>query len=123
MLKSTLAQNMLMGSNQYPRSFEEDLNTLNIDSQTTSYQKKGKPAKREDGQGGVAFAQADKSTVDRKDFKDVIYYDCREKWHYTRTCEKNKEQIHTTMADSSDYESKGVQHIFNQNIMGILSNI
>ena len=51
--KSTLAQNMLMGSNQYPRSMEGALNILNTYSQTTRYQKKGKPTKREDGQAGL----------------------------------------------------------------------
>ena len=35
---------------------------------------------------------------------------------------KNKEQIHMTIANSSDDESKGVEHIFHQNITGILSN-
>ena len=54
-LKSTLAHNMSMGSNQYPGSMEEALNILNTYSQITRYQKKGKPTKREDGQAGVVF--------------------------------------------------------------------
>ena len=87
-LKRNLAQNMSMGSNQYPRSMEEALNILNTYSKTTRHQKKGKPTKREDRQAGVAFAQTEKSTGDKKDIKDVACYHCKEKGHYARNFEK-----------------------------------
>ena len=80
-LKSTLAQNMLMCSNQYPWSTEEALNILNIYNQTTRYQKKGKQTKRNDRQAVVAFAQAEKAIGERKDIEDVVCY-------HARNCEK-----------------------------------
>ena len=46
-----------------------------------------------------------------------------EKGHYARDCEKKeKEHLHVNIGDSSDEESNGVEHIFHQNINGVLSN-
>ena len=70
-----------------------------------------------------AYAQAEKSSGDRRYIKDVICYHCGEKGHYVRNCEKkNNEQFHMTVAYSSNDESEEVEHIFHQNITGILSN-
>ena len=41
--KSTLAQNISMGMNQYPWTTEETLNILNTYSQTMRFKKKDKP--------------------------------------------------------------------------------
>ena len=47
----------------------------------------------------------------------------QKKGHYARNCgRKNNEQLHTTFAYSSNDDSEGVEHIFHQSIMGILSN-
>ena len=61
-LKSTLAQNMSMGTNQYPWTMEETLNSLNIPntlnscSQTMRYKKKCKPQGKDNAQNEVAIA-------------------------------------------------------------------
>ena len=54
-LTRTLAQNMSMGINQYPRSTKDALNILNTYSQITKYEYKGKIYKPEQGRAEIAF--------------------------------------------------------------------
>ena len=68
-LKSTLAQNMSMGSNQYPRTTEEALNILNTYSQTTKHQHKKKIYKSDERWTKVAFMQITKELFPAKWFR------------------------------------------------------
>ena len=53
----------------------------------------------------------------------MICNHCGEKGHYATNCKKRqKELIHTTIADSSNDDSDEVEHIFDQHITGVLCN-
>ena len=122
-LKSTLAQNMAIGRNLYPRTTKEMLNIINTYSQMMRYKKEGKPQGNDDVQNEVVFAQSVRTSYERRDLKDITCYHCGENGHYAKECEKWKsEQMHTNVAGSSDDESGEVVHIFHQHILGVLSN-
>ena len=55
--------------------------------------------------------------------QDAICYNCGEKEHHAQDCndKHQKEQMDTNVMDDDGYDSNEVEHIFYQNILGILS--
>ena len=88
-LKCTLAQNISMNSNHFPKNSVRDIYILNTYSQTVKHQQKGKVYKSEEGQIGVAFTQLSKDHgSNNNNTQDVTCYHCEGKAHYELVCPK-----------------------------------
>ena len=106
-LKSLLAQNMSMVRNQYPRTAEEALNTLNTYSHTTTHKQKGKTCKSEDRRTNMAFAQI---SMERK--SKTQYNMLSLKSICKGIQQKNKEQMLITMRANSKSDINEIEHTF-----------
>ena len=68
-----------MGENSYPRLINKTINVINTFAMTSKSKNERKVNHQIESSRKVAFAEA-------MDFKYVMYYNCREKDHFSRTC-------------------------------------
>ena len=121
-MKRTLAQNVSMGTNKYPRKTEDALNIIIAYSQTMQHHKKGKPQKKNDALSERAFVQTGCMTQEKRDIQNVT--SCGKEEHNAKDYEKKeKEHLHANVAYSKNKESNYVEHIFHQNILGSCQDV
>ena len=121
-LKSTLAQHMSMGINQYPCTVEKMMNILKTYCIIAKEVIKVKsPLKSNEQQIEVVFAQ---STLDKRNATYIVCFNCGKNGHYARHCPSRKGYMNTTVDDKNDgVDNNGVsdKHFFHQTSGGDLS--